>query len=155
MIAAVRGPGGDQAIDRRRQFAQRANVGDRLLGDGKAELVFELEQELEESQRVDPKLVDLGTFVDGVRLAAELLCGELLDGGECIHDWGRENRWGRPLRPQCVIRLHRTPVHDNDAYVPAMSVFARQPGWMLVVLTVGATLRADHAAHAQVTPAGL
>jgi len=36
-----------------------------------------------------------------------------------------------------------------------MSVFARQPGWMFVVLTVGATLRADHAAHAQVTPAGL
>src|SRR5213594_4587350 len=29
---------------------------------GNAELVFELEQELEESQRVDPKLVDLGTF---------------------------------------------------------------------------------------------
>jgi hypothetical protein len=61
------------------------------LRNGKRELVLELEEKLEKSERVDAELVDGSVFVYCIGFAAELLRGELFDRRKCVHDLGNQS----------------------------------------------------------------
>src|SRR6476660_5320953 len=99
---------GDHAIDRCRQFRQRLHVGHRFLRNGNAKLVLELEEELEESERIDAELIHRRVLVDRVRLTAKLLCGKLLDAGQGIHDsgWALAISKGIPVCMRVLTTYH-------------------------------------------------
>src|SRR5437764_37266 len=68
-----------------RELLERAHIRDRFLRDRQAEVVLELEQKLEKSERIDPELVDRRGLVDRVRFAPELLGGKLFDSLQGSH----------------------------------------------------------------------
>src|SRR5690242_15474498 len=54
----------DQGIDHRGEIVQRPNVGDRFLRNGNVEMILELEQKLEEAERIDAQPIDRSILVN-------------------------------------------------------------------------------------------
>jgi len=107
---------------------------DGLLGNRKAELVLEIEEELHETERVDSKLVDGRVHVDRVDLAAELRGGKILDSLQCVHWLARSAVGGRPRANH--ILSHMSAV-SRERKLPFMSPFS-----LLTMAALLATLQA-------------
>lgn len=77
--------GGDQRVDECGELTEGLNGGCLVLRDRNPKVIFELEHELQKSQRVDSKLADGSIRIDRVGLSAKLFGGKLGERGECVH----------------------------------------------------------------------
>src|SRR5260221_2261616 len=67
------------------QVAERLDALQVLVGHADAELLLDLEHELDEGQRVDARRIERRGRVERVGIEGELLAGEILDAAERVH----------------------------------------------------------------------
>src|SRR5690348_6299443 len=67
------------------EIGEALDLAQVLVGDLDAELVLDLEHELDEGERIDAELIERRGRIDLGRVERQLLDSEVLDAGEGVH----------------------------------------------------------------------